>query len=231
MWWFDSTKQNDLITDTIFGSGHGSGASATNNCTVQDRHKVKPSPEPDSFTECHLWADSSCCHEDNVESAEALKTMYGSAWQWDRCGQMSQACERFVQEHCLYECDPNIGQYRRHNDSQVAGGANTWEICKMPIKASYCNAWYQACQEDYFCGGDDGNFFSCAAYYWVNIDEGGKKDGNGEILPLWGAILLVAALLFSIGMLCAVVMRERAGKPIFVPLATTEKEVEVGNRE
>jgi hypothetical protein len=30
----------------------------------------------------------------------------------------------------------------------------------MPIKASYCNAFYDACKDDSFCG--HGNFFECA---------------------------------------------------------------------
>ena len=31
---------------------------------------------------------------------------------------------------------------------------NTWEMYQMPIKASYCDAWYDACYEDSFCGGE-----------------------------------------------------------------------------
>jgi hypothetical protein len=37
---------------------------------------------------------------------------------------------------------------------------NKWEIHRMPIKASYCNAFYEACKNDFFCG--HGNFFECA---------------------------------------------------------------------
>jgi folate receptor len=36
---------------------------------------------------------------------------------------------------------------------------------KMPIKASYCDAWHHACADDFFCGSDGGSFFSCAAEY------------------------------------------------------------------
>jgi len=47
---------------------------------------------------------------------------YGAGYEWDRCGKLSQACERFfVQEACLYECDPNIGNYRKCSDAQVGG--------------------------------------------------------------------------------------------------------------
>ena len=34
---------------------------------------------------------------------------------------------------------------------------------KMPIKASYCDSWFEACKNDKFCG--DGDYFSCAAIY------------------------------------------------------------------
>jgi hypothetical protein len=36
----------------------------------------------------------------------------------------------------------------------------------MPIKASYCDAFYEACKNDLFCG--HGNFFECAR---VNPDN------------------------------------------------------------
>jgi folate receptor len=39
-------------------------------------------------------------------------------------------------------------------------GHNAWEIHRMPIKASYCDAFYEACKDDLFCGA--GNFFECA---------------------------------------------------------------------
>jgi hypothetical protein len=39
-------------------------------------------------------------------------------------------------------------------------GHNSWEIHQMPIKASYCDAFYNACKNDLFCG--HGNFFECA---------------------------------------------------------------------
>jgi folate receptor len=39
-------------------------------------------------------------------------------------------------------------------------GHNSWEIHKMPIKKSYCDAFYDACKNDMFCGA--GDFFACA---------------------------------------------------------------------
>lgn len=72
------------------------------------------------------------------------------------------------------------------NKTTAADAANTWQVCLcvficvlyihitpalihthtqmegMPIKASFCDAWYEACIDDKFCASDDGNFFSCA---------------------------------------------------------------------
>jgi acyl-CoA synthetase (AMP-forming)/AMP-acid ligase II len=42
-------------------------------------------------------------------------------------------------------------------------GPNKWQMYKMPIKASYCDAFHTACQHDYFCG--SGDFWACKADY------------------------------------------------------------------
>ena len=52
-------------------------------------------------------------------------------------------------------------------------GPNRWQMYKMPIKASYCDAFYTACMDDHFCaaaGESGGSFFGCAADY----REGGR---------------------------------------------------------
>lgn len=45
-------------------------------------------------------------------------------------------------------------------------GPNQWQMYKMPIKASFCDAFYTACAHDYFCG--TGDFWSCSADYRAN---------------------------------------------------------------
>ena len=44
---------------------------------------------------CHPWHASSCCHEATVVTPTKLNEGYGAGYEWDRCGPMSQACERF----------------------------------------------------------------------------------------------------------------------------------------
>ena len=71
----------------------------------------------------------------------------------DGCGKLSSACEQFfIEEGCFYECDHNLGKWRKHENRTNDNG---WEIEGMPIKASYCDAWYEACKgpENKLCMG------------------------------------------------------------------------------
>lgn len=197
MWFFDSKNNpNDAITARLKGQNkiQGEFNLPVDQCFLEyyhkgDGHEVDnsqhPTEEPETFQECHPWADRSCCHQDTVSSVKKIRESYGPEYHWDRCGPMSQACERFfVMEACFYECEPNAGVYRKHKGSAdhpdpFAGSqqlhddtseeTNSWQLHQMPIKASFCNAWYQACKEDYFCGADNGSYFSCAKQ-WEPFD-------------------------------------------------------------
>jgi hypothetical protein len=89
---------------------------------------------------------------------------------------------------------------------------------EMPIKKSYCDAWYDACRNDYFCG--KGSFFECEAFYWEDLKneeekaELGKEAGMIIGLSVAGAAAFVG-LVFS---LC-LIRRERNGVPMFAPIA------------
>ena len=107
----------------------------------------------------------------------------------------------FVEEGCFYECEVNAGLYRKYTDAQHAacsadgvtdgqavtldngtaytcipgawGGndENKWQMHAMPIKASYADAWYRACANDLFPGGEDcdGSLFACAGTYHAQL--------------------------------------------------------------
>lgn len=69
------------------------------------------------------------------------------------CGKLSSTCEAFfIEEGCFYECDHNLGKWRKHDDCDDESAAGTdlaengWQIEGMPIKASYCDAWFEACK-------------------------------------------------------------------------------------
>jgi hypothetical protein len=65
----------------------------------------------------------------------------------DGCGKLTSACEQFfIEEGCFYECDHNLGKWRKHDDESCDNGNNGWQITGTPIKASYCDAWFEACK-------------------------------------------------------------------------------------
>lgn len=169
MWWFDSVSRNLVAADNI-------GHPVPDTCDTTYFHKPVPGPEGDDFTECLPWKDNACCKAETVKSADVLRQAYGPGYEWDRCGPMSYECQRFfVQEACMYECDVYTGFYRKCSDAQVEAAkddeddpchGNTWQLYKMPIKSGYCDAWYNACRDDLFCGGGDGKFSTCENSYW-----------------------------------------------------------------
>lgn len=184
MWFFDhDNNPNDAVTQRLNQSGAlaNFNSSPIDTCQLQYFHKEAVSSEPDDFMECHPWEKRACCKNDTVRSVKALKASYGPEYAWDRCGKLSSACERyFVQEACLYECEPNAGLFRKFPNSanspqykvdspvyfdEANKDTNTWQMSGMPIRASYCNAWWFACKDDHFCAQDDGDYFSCAKAY------------------------------------------------------------------
>jgi len=173
--WFFGQNPNKAVADKVFN-----GSNATDECHLDYYHvDGPPVKENDKFTECHPWKDAACCKHGTIETADNLLHGYGEKYRWDRCGKLSQECERFfVQEACFYECEPAAGLYRANPKSQTiadilgrrlynasAHPDGSWKMEKMPIKASYCNAWMDACKNDMFCGAKDGSFFSCARDY------------------------------------------------------------------
>lgn len=213
MWFFDhDNNPNDMVSERLSQAGRITGVDSfpVDTCHLQYSHKPTddpnhpvsntdhPNEEPTNFKECHPWAERSCCFSDTISTVDKINQLYGDEWHWDRCGKLSQACERFfVQEACFYECEPNVGLFRNHPSEggpDSHGGThpifdpddncvtNSWEVNKMPIKASYCDAWWHACQDDLFCSEDDGNFFSCAKAYVPFVQNAGLgscKDSCG----------------------------------------------------
>eukprot|EP00933_Yihiella_yeosuensis_P007751 TRINITY_DN112914_c0_g1_i1.p1 TRINITY_DN112914_c0_g1~~TRINITY_DN112914_c0_g1_i1.p1 ORF type:complete len:318 (-),score=64.14 TRINITY_DN112914_c0_g1_i1:78-1031(-) len=231
MWFFDSINPNDNISRAL-GKLNSTGHTA---CHLRYYHKDTPGPEPDGFTECHPWKDSACCTHGTVETEQKLKEAYGKEYHWDRCGPLTSECERFfVQEACFYECDPNAGLFRKyapHIYNKSNPNHNEWQMNGMPIKASYCDAWWQACRANKFCASDGGSFFSCAAEYkeadktaelkvqlltaqaqLSKVKESSEDEHTGLIIGFVSAGIAILGLT-----VCGIVLivKERAGKPVF----------------
>jgi len=231
MWFFDETNPNNDVTDAIFGAGT---ADAIDECHLQYFHKDAPGPESDNFTECHPWKNNACCHEAHVVSVDNLRTAYGAGFEWDRCGPMSQACERFfVQEVCFYECEPSAGLYRKYDASMVNDpDYNEWQMEGMPIKKSYCDAWFTACRNDLFCG--NGDYFACNENFWeTSTTASPKEEDERDISIAFIIIVCIIACIFIAAIAC-MITKEKQGKPMFGPLVDDKREpgnAELGNME
>ena len=106
-----------------------------------------------NMTECQAFESNACCPDREVSSPEVLNNLNGPTFRWDRCGPLSQSCERFfVQEACFYQCDSNVGLWQLYpkaafNTSEYEyenielPQYNTWQIHDMPIRGDYCDLW------------------------------------------------------------------------------------------
>lgn len=234
MWFFDQDNNpNDATTRDLFGENQ-----VLDQCHLKYFHKDAPGPEGNDMAECHPWKNNACCDSTTVKSVDQLNEGYGDGYQWDRCGPMSEACERFfVMEACLYECEPSAGLFRKYNESEKDNeDYNEWQLHKMPIKKSFCDSWHTACSNDYFCG--TGDYFECAAYYEDNLAanisaaiqanitaaeeaataaavSGGSSSSSNNTGLIIG--LSIVGVLAAVGLLFAgfLVSREKQGNPVF----------------
>jgi folate receptor len=201
MWWYEGGQAgradahdnpNDAVTEAL-------GMTVPDQCHLDYFHKDVPSPEGDDFTECHPYHANACCHNATVTTPTQLRDAYGAGFEWDRCGPLSQACERFfVEEACFYECEPNAGLFRRFTDEQhtlcTADGIADGAIVTLANGASYqcvASAWggneenrwelfrmpISAAYADAWyraCANDlfcgDGNYFGCSHDYHARLD-------------------------------------------------------------
>ena len=120
--------------------------SACEVCHVHYFHKdVATATVMTSNSYCKEYQDQACCTAEVAKGVGDAQTgyIYPDHNPANGCGQLSSACEAFfIEEGCFYECDHNLGKFRKHHDC----GDNGWEIEAMPISAAYCDAWYEACK-------------------------------------------------------------------------------------
>jgi len=216
MWFFDSSNPNDATTQRrIQANKHAINYQNTDVCHLRSEGTTEHHPRPISgnvtFTECHPFRKNACCKESRVENSDVINRLYGEEYRWDRCGKMSQECERFfVQEACMYECDPNVGLFRKNTPEEIANNSTLigteWELEAMPIQGDYCDAWFGACRFESFCG--EGDFYSCA-----RLPPGSDSPLSGGAIAgiVFGSVFLVGTLCF----LVVLIHNERRGRPVF----------------
>lgn len=104
------------------------GLAAPDTCAIQYNHKAAPS-STEGLTECDAYYQHNCCKQESVASPKQINEAYGEGYEWDRCGKLTDACERFfVQEACLYECEPAAGHYRMYSDEKLNGCTAAGEL-------------------------------------------------------------------------------------------------------
>lgn len=227
MWFFSFDNPNDITTDQRRTAGLFSDPSysTTDQCWLRTpgvtNHKEAPSDESATFTECLPFRQNACCKESTVENATVINQAYGAEYRWDRCGKLSPECERFfVQEACLYECDPNAGLYRKFPPKAVLAdptlAEEAWAIQRMPIKGDYCDAWFESCRQQLFCG--DGDFFTCK-----RVPPPGPPPQT--VLPpgaIAGAVIGSVVLFLTLVFLIVLIHRERRGTPVFLKISAED---------
>lgn len=112
-------------------------------CLQDGNHKATPSPEP-NLTECSMYADDSCCTEEQIQDISHVPSASNQNEPWDKCGSLSPECESFLKRvSCFYRCSPNAARWphpQRHSYIQA-----------VPLCHSFCRDWFDACRMDLTC--------------------------------------------------------------------------------
>ena len=115
-----------------------------NECLPGPKHKEAPSAER-SLQACLAYQDNACCTANFTQQLGSSPVEGVGNFSWSPCsGTLSPKCEAFmVKVECFYRCSHNaIFWKNRHYPSA---------ILKMPICASECDAWLEACKDDLTC--------------------------------------------------------------------------------
>ncbi|OPJ90051.1 folate receptor alpha-like [Patagioenas fasciata monilis] len=134
-----------LVTGAVTGAV--TGESLLNVCMDAKHHKTEPGPEGELYGQCSPWRDNACCTANtSLEAHRDQSYLYN--FNWDHCGAMSSKCKRhFIQDTCLYECDPNLGPWIDESDT-------SWRrerILHVPLCREDCEQWWDDCQDSVTC--------------------------------------------------------------------------------
>jgi len=114
---------------------------------------------------------------------------------------------------------PSGALYTCQADPYTSGNQeNRWELYKMPIKASFADAWYRACANDLFCGG--GNYFECAGDYHEQLANDALI--ASITVPIVASVLGALLLCCRLWLIC-MIRREKQGKPVFTNMESQNK--------
>ncbi|XP_013411266.1 riboflavin-binding protein [Lingula anatina] len=132
-------------------------------CLAGVNHKSRPGPEP-YLRACRTYRNSACCTPQFTRQLAASPITKVGDTNWNLCGQLSARCERhMVATECFYRCSPNIVHWASPNYPAAT--------VRVPICASDCDAWFDACKDDFTC-----------AENWLtdwNFTKSGEKQCKG----------------------------------------------------
>ncbi|GLG95778.1 Folate receptor beta [Gryllus bimaculatus] len=119
-----------------------------NWCLDAKHHKSKPGPEDELHKQCVPWKERACCTANTTRHLH-VANLY--KFNYNHCSEhrnMSESCRRhFMQDECFYECSPNIGPWV----VKVSMKIRNERFFEVPLCASDCNAWFDACKDDFTC--------------------------------------------------------------------------------
>jgi len=121
-----------------------------NWCLKSKNHKYKPGKEDSLHQQCKPWKEHACCTESVTYDIHHLD-MYN--FTLDHCfnqvkKNVSSECRKhFTQDNCFYECEPNIGFWVVNTTRKIASE----RFYKVPLCASDCETWFEACKDDFTC--------------------------------------------------------------------------------
>ncbi|CAH1799385.1 unnamed protein product [Owenia fusiformis] len=135
---------------------HAQGPASTDNylnkCMLLLPEYSKKTPSPEPGLECSTFVGNSCC-----KKGVTLPFMTEHNWQnitdFPHCPQKAtlepQCHMQFFEELCFFLCSPDIGPWivLASPDLKVI----THRFKNIPICASVCEQWYNACQDEYTC--------------------------------------------------------------------------------
>ena len=89
-------------------------------------------------------------------------------------------------EDCFYWCEPMLGYFQTATDGNIQN---------VPICAEYCDAWFEACQDDFTCFENwleeydpSLGITSCPANYNCRTFREVYRDGRGLCDTIWGTV-------------------------------------------
>lgn len=121
-----------------------------NWCLKSQSHKYKPGKENSLHEQCFPWKDHSCCTEEisiDVHENNMYNFTLDHCFTQTRRNMSSQCRKYFNQNDCFYECEPHIGLWVVETKRKIASE----RFYKVPLCASDCNAWFNACKDDFTC--------------------------------------------------------------------------------